>query len=164
MRAWLNPVRQWMFDRLDVREVGDDRTFEDITGTWMGAVGAAGLMESADRGSYQPDYTYSTGAVTFSGGSEVYVLDAPDGEVFVMQSFSLRLDPALGEGDLARLSTWLDLPDGWRFRAERLDEDMEVLSNPDSLAHVLHDDLDNVYLGSDLGRAFSQLVPEDSLW
>ncbi len=164
VRAWLNPVRQWMFDRLDIREVGDDRTFEDITGTWMAAVGAASLMDTADRGSYQPEYAYSTGDVTFSGGSEVYLLDAPDGEVFVMQSFSPRLDPTSRETDLAHLYTRLDLPEGWRFRAERLDEDMEVLSNPDSLAHVLHDDLDNVYLGSDLGRAFSQLVPEDSLW
>lgn len=68
------------------------------------------------------------------------------------------------ENDLAHLYTRLDLPDGWRFRAERVADDMEVLANPDSLAHVLQDDLQNVYLGSDVGRAFSQLAPEDSLW
>ncbi len=164
LRAWLNPVRNWMFDRLDVREAGDDKTFGEITGTWTSVVSAATLMQVTDQGSYDPAYTYSSTTFTFSKGSQVYLLDAPDGEVFIMQSFARHLNPTLSEGDLAHLHRWLDLPRRWGFRAEKLDQDLEVTSNPDDLAHVLRDDLHNVYLGSDVGRAFSQLTPQDSLW
>jgi hypothetical protein len=162
--AWLSPLRRWMFDRLDVREAGDDKIFGEITGTWMGVVGAATLMQAGDQGSYEPDYIYSNHTFTFSNGSEVYLLDAPDGEVFIMQSFARDWEPTMSERDLAHLYRWLDLPDRWGFRAEKLDQDLTVSSSPDNLAHVLMDNLHNVYLGSDVGRAFSQLTPQDSLW
>jgi hypothetical protein len=162
--AWLSPARHWMFDRLDVWEAGDDKTFGEITGTWIGVVGAAPLMQAGHQGSYDPGYIYSNSTCTFSTGSEVYLLDAPDGEVFIMQSVARHLSPTLSDGDLAHLYRRLDLPDRWGFRAEMLDQDLEISSNPDNLAHVLEDRLHNVYLGSDAGRAFSQLVPQDSLW
>ena len=162
--AWLNPVRHWMSDRLDIGEAGDDKTFGDITGTWTGVVGAAALMQATDQVSYDPGYIYSNNTFTFSAGSEVYLLDAPDGEVFVMQSFTPDLDPTLREGDVGHLYRRLDLPKGWGLRVEMLDEDLEVSPSPDSLAHVLRDNLDSIYLGSDLGRAFGQLLPKDSLW
>ena len=162
--AWLNPVRHWMIDRLDVREAGDDKTFGDITGTWIGVVGAATLMQATNQVTYDPAYAHSSNTFTFSSGSEVYLLDAPDGEVFIMQAFARHWNPTVTEGDLAHLYRRLDLPNRWGFRAEKLDQDLKVSSNPDNLAHILQDDLHNVYLGSDVGRAFSQLTPQDSLW
>jgi hypothetical protein len=164
VRAWLNPVRHWMFDRLDVWEAGDDRAFGSITGTWMGAIDAATLMPATDRASYDPGYIYSNKTFTFGTGREVCVLDAPDGEVFIMQSVTRQWEPTLRDGDSGVLGRRLELPAGWGFRIETLDEDIEVSSNPDHLAHVLQDNLRNVYLGSDAGRAFSQLAPMDSLW
>lgn len=164
LRAWLNPVRQWMFDRLDVREAGDDRTFGGITGTWMGVASAAILLQGTVQGSYIPGYAYRNNSFTFGRGSEVYLLDAPDGEVFVLQSITRHWDPTLSEDNLTHLYRRLDLPGGWGFRTEILDEDLEVSSNPDNLAHVLQDNLHNVYQGSDVGRAFSRLLPQDSLW
>jgi hypothetical protein len=156
--AWLNPVRH------DVREAGEDKTFGGITGTWMGVVSAATLLQPTDQVSYDRAYVYSNNTYTFSRGSEVYLLDAPDGEVFIMQSFARHLNPTVSEGDLAHLYRRLDLPDRWGFRAEMLDQELEVSSNPDNLAHILQDNLHNTYLGSDVGRAFSQLTPQDSLW
>ena len=158
--AWLNPVRHWMFDRLDVREAGDDKTFSGITGTWMG-VAPATLTADAVQGSYEPTYIHRNGAFTFTfnKGSEVYVLDAPDGEMFVLQSITRRQDTTMSERDLAHLYRRLELPDGWGFRAVMLDQDTEVTPNTDSLAHVLQDDLQNVYQGSDVGRAFSGIWP-----
>jgi hypothetical protein len=164
-RAWLDPVRRCMFDRLDVWEAGDDRTFGGITGTWMGVAGAAPMMQATVRGSYDPGYIYRNNTFTFNRGSEVYLLDAPDGEVFVMQSFTRHWDPTLSEDSLAHLGSRLDLPDGWGYRAERLDQDMEVSSaKHENLAHVLQDNLHNVYQGSDVGRAFSNLCREDAQW
>ena len=165
LRAWLSPVRRWMFDRLDVWEAGDDRIFGGITGTWMGVAGAATMMQATVEGSYNPGYIYRNYTFTFNQGSTVYMLDAPDGEVFVMQSFTRHWDPTLREDNLAHLASRLDLPRGWGFRAEMLDWDLEVSSaKHDNLAHVLQDNLHNVYQGSDVGRAFTNLCPEDSRW
>jgi hypothetical protein len=164
LRAWLNPVRRWMFDRLDVHEAGDDRTFGGITGTWLGVAGAATMMQATVLGSYHPGYIHRNCTCTFNKGSRVYLLDAPDGEIFVMESFTGHWEPTLSEDNLVHLSRRLDLPDGWGFRAEILDQDLEVSSNADNLAHVVQDNLHNFYQGSDAGRAFSQLYPLYGRW
>ena len=41
---------------------------------------------------------------------------------------------------------------------------MEVTSNPDNLAHVLQDNLHNIYQGSDAGRAFSKFCRQYERW
>ena len=110
--AWLNPVRHWMADRLNVRESGADKTFGDVAGAWTGVTSAATLT-ATEPGSYQPGYLYRDNTLTFSEGSEVYLLDAPDGEVFIMQSFTRHQDPGLSEDKLAHLSRRLNLPSGW---------------------------------------------------
>jgi hypothetical protein len=159
--AWLE-VRQWMFDRLDVWEAGDSRTFGDISGTWMGVTG---MPRAAAAGSYRPGYVYRNRTATFSAGSEVYLLEAPDGEAFIMQSLAPGEDPARSGNSPAHLGGRLDLPAGWGFRAEVLDEDLAVSSaGPDHRAHVLHDDLHNVYQGSDVGRAFTKFCRQGSEW
>jgi len=164
LRAWLGPVRQWVVDEIDVWEAGDERMFGGITGNWMGAVEAATMTQTGIRGSYEPAYVYRGNAFSFHQGSEVYVLDAPDGEAFVMESFTRRQDPDLTEGNLAHLGRRLDLPDGWGFRTEVLERDMEVSSaSHDNLAHMVQDNLHNVYQGSDAGRAFTDICRQDSL-
>lgn len=164
-RAWLDPVRRWMADRVDVWEAGDDRAFGDITGTWTGVAGAAAMTQATIQGNYNPGYIYRNNTVTFNRGSEVYLLEAPDGEVFIMQCFTTHSDPTLRADNLAHLAGRLDLPGGWGFRPETLDHDLEVSSaKHDNLAHVVQDNLRNVYQGSDVGRAFSQLCPEDGQW
>ena len=81
LHAWLDPVRHWMFDRLDVWEAGDDKTFGAITGTWVGVADATTMTQGHDN-----------------------------------------------------------------------------------LAHVVQDNLHNVYQGSDVARAFTELCRRDSLW
>ena len=81
-----------------------------------------------------------------------------------MQSSAEHREAVLSEDDLAHLASRLDLPGGWGFRAETLDQDLEVSSNRDHLAHLLQDDLHNVYQGSDVGRAFTRFCQQDSLW
>jgi len=123
------------------------------------------LRPALDRGvSVAVDGTIYRGAflAPISEGSEVYLLDAPDGEVFVMQS--RHQEPSLSEDNLAHLYRRLDLPAGWGYRAQILDQDLEVTSNSDNLVHVMQDNLHNVYQGSDVGRAFSHLGPEEVGW
>jgi hypothetical protein len=164
LHAWLGPVRHWVIDGLDVREAGDDRAFGNITGTWMGVVDAATIMPAAVLGSYDPGYVHRDHTVTFSKGTDVFLLDAPDGEVFILESLTRHWDPELSANNIAHLGSRLHLPAGWGFRAVVLDQDMEVTSNPDTLAHVMQDNLHNLYQGSDAGRAFSRLTPQDPRW
>jgi len=164
LRVWLNPVRHSMFDRLDVRDVGDDRTFGAINATWTGAADEAALRQATAQGSYNPRYIYCNNTLTFGKGSKVYLLDAPDGEVFILQSLSRHVDPDLSEAGLAHPGARLDLPAGWGFRTETLDQDLEVSSNADNLAHILHDDMHNAYQGSDAGRAFSRFCRPEERW
>ena len=147
-----------MFDEFDVWEVGDDRDFGGIKATWMGVVGAEDMMKATVHGSYYPGYIYRNNAFTFNEGSEVYLLDAPDGEVFIMQSFTAQFDESLTKDNLAQLGSKLTLPDGWAFRAKVLDRNLEVSTAATGhLAHVLQDNLHNTYQGSDGGKAFSYL-------
>ena len=77
-----------MFDEFDVYEDGVDRTFGGIKMTWMGVVPVEELEKGVTKGHYVPGYIYRNNQFKFNKGSEIYLLDAPDGEVFVMQSFT----------------------------------------------------------------------------
>jgi hypothetical protein len=121
LRAWLNPARHCMFDRLDVWEVGDDRTFGGISGTWMSVASAADItkatvitvrsvpaaMRAATHSSYDSRYVYRNHTFTFNRGREVYLLMAPDGEVFVMQSVSRHVDLTLSRAKKPRLGSFV---------------------------------------------------------
>jgi hypothetical protein len=118
-------------------------------------------MQATVQRSYYPGYVHRGKAFAFTF-SKVYLLDAPDGEVFVMQS--RPFDASLSEDNLADIFRRLDLPGGWGYRAQILDQDLEVTSNSDNLVHVMQDNRNNVYQGSDVGRAFSHLRPEEVGW
>jgi len=80
----------------------------------------------------------------FEAGSEIYELTAPDGRVFVMQSFSQQVDPTMGIERLAALGDVLQLPDGWTFSSRVLDEQLDVYST-EGIAMVMQDEFRNSY-------------------
>jgi hypothetical protein len=86
--VFLNPSRRWTFDQLDVYEDGVERTFGGIKMTWMGVVPVEELEKGVTKGHYVPGYIFRNNQYTFKKGREIHILDAPDGEVFVMQSFT----------------------------------------------------------------------------
>jgi hypothetical protein len=156
--VFLNPPRYWMFDALRVFEAGDDRDFGDIKMTWMGVVDVASLKKGIIGGAYFAGYIHRDNSFTYHEGSEVYLLDAPDGEVFVMQSYNAHTDDGLAaeESPPATLGSRLTLPDGWTFRVKTLDRELVVSQDKTGkLAHVAQDDLLNRYQGSDGGKAFN---------
>ena len=158
--AFLNPPRYWMFDQFDVWEVGDDRDFGGIKMTWLGVVPVAALKKAITEGNYAAGYIHRDNAFTYNAGSEVYLLDAPDGEVFVMQSYNAQTDDGLAaEAESPdTLGDRLTLPDGWAFRTRTLDRELVVSTHTTGkIAHVAQDDLLNRYQGSDGGKAFSYM-------
>ena len=155
--VFLNPPRYWMFDEFRVFEAGEDQEFGGIKMTWMGVVDVATLQKGIIGGNYFPGYIHRDNSFTYNQGSEVYLLNAPGGEVFVMQSYNAHTDQGLAaEQSPAALGGKLKLPEGWRFRVKTLDRDLVVSQDKTGkLAHVMQDDLLNRYQGSDGGKAFS---------
>lgn len=80
----------------------------------------------------------------FAEGRTVYQLVAPNGTVYVMQSWSQQVDPTLSEADLSSLGARLQLPDGWTYRSLTLTEDLRV-ETVETDAVVLQDDFRNSY-------------------
>ena len=91
-------------------------TFGGIKMTWMGVVPVEELEKGVTKGHYVPGYISRDNQYTFNKGTEIYLLDAPDGEVFVMQSFTnyvqkeVDIDHAQGPGPLAPLAAGLEVP------------------------------------------------------
>ncbi|MEM9936782.1 MAG: hypothetical protein AAF824_24350, partial [Bacteroidota bacterium] len=80
---------------------------------------------------------------TFSAGNEVYKLVNPQGEEYIMQSYSRKIDQDLSIGSLAFLGSKLNLPVGWSFKVEVLQEEFQLVT--EGLAFVIQDDLENAY-------------------
>lgn len=154
--VFLNPSRRWTFDRLDVFEDGIERTFGGIKMTWMGVVPVEELEKGVTKGHYAPGYISRNNQYTFKKGREIYLLDAPGGEVFVMQSFTNFKQQKVTIDNARDLGGVLTLPPGWKFRSVVLDRDLLVnQKRTNGLAHVFQDDMLNAYQGSDGGKAFS---------
>ena len=156
-KVFLNPVRHWTFDEFWCYEDGVDRTFGDIKMHLDGGCGASKQLEKAvTKGQLCPRLHLSGFAVQFNKGSEIYMLDAPDGEVFVMQSFTDAVQKEVDINHIKDLGNKLHLPQGWKFRSVVLDQDLIVnQKRANNLAHVFQDDMKDAYQGSDGGKAFN---------
>ena len=80
----------------------------------------------------------------FYGGTPVFELIDPDGNVYVMQSYSVQQIPDQSFADLASLDERISLPDGWQFRTRTLTEDL-VVEDIEGIATVVQDDFRNTY-------------------
>ena len=104
-------------------------------------------MGSVSRGNKRKPYTEHTiersTSYMFSGGTLVYELVDPRGQVYIMQSYAQIVDPTLTEASLETLASRLRLPEGWHYRVRRLDQDYIVETSGE--AHVIQDDFENTY-------------------
>jgi hypothetical protein len=154
--VWLNPSRRWLFDEFWIYENGVERTFGGIKMTWMAVVPVEELEKGVTKGHYVPGYIFRNTQFKFNKGREIYLLDAPDGEVFVMQTFTNFKQKDVTIDNIRDLGSKLTLPAGWKFRSVVLDRDLIVnQERTNKLAHVFQDDMLNAYQGSDGGKAFS---------
>ena len=79
----------------------------------------------------------------WNAGRTVYELLAPDGSTYVMQAYSQIVDPSLRMKDLGRLGERLALPEGWSYRARKLEEPLTLRAA--GSATILQDELKNTY-------------------
>ena len=80
---------------------------------------------------------------TYLKGTAIFELTDPDGNVYVMQSYSTQLNPALNLQELPTLAQTLDLPSGWTFTTENLDEQLNLVTG--GTAYVVNDNFVNSY-------------------
>lgn len=120
----------------EVVEIGGI-TFEkraEVALSWMDIIRQAPYTETTvDR-----DTVYR-----FDAGKPVFELTAPDGAVYVMQSYARIVDKTLSFADLPNLGARLKLPKGWTY-AERVPQ-TDLLLSAGGKATVIQDDFKNTY-------------------
>ncbi len=79
----------------------------------------------------------------YRAGRKVYELTDPDGNRYIMQSYSQIVDHDLQLSDLENLGERLELPMGWSFSARIIDEDFAAENA--GIAKVIQDELQNTY-------------------
>ena len=101
------------------------------------------VLGGIHRHPYSEQPVLRTTVYVYDTGRQVYELVAPDGTTYVMQSYSLQIDPTLTEAVLPRLGERLNLPEGWRYRARHLDHEWTL--GVEGEARVVQDELENSY-------------------
>ncbi len=76
-------------------------------------------------------------------GRRVFLLLAPDGSNYVMQSYSQIVDPTLKIGQLRSIGRRLTLPPGWTYRSRVLSHSLTLRARGG--ATIVQDDLTNTY-------------------
>ena len=144
--AKLNGPRYWVIDKL----VGSGSTITGERFTFGGIEMElrAKLETKLREGTvgeefYAPNEVQRDTVYTYRAGRAVYELTAPDGHVYVMQSYAQIEDKNLTIDDLPSLGSRLSLPEGWTYSTRTLTEDFELASG--GLAYVINDDLYNAY-------------------
>ncbi|MFK7978319.1 MAG: hypothetical protein AB8C02_19450 [Halioglobus sp.] len=142
----LNGIRFWVLDGIAATLPAGERILEDFGGITMRLAASANIpfnQATADTSYVVTEVSRDT-VFTYVAGRQVYELTDPDGERYMMQSFSRVVDKEQKLGDLQFLNRRLNLPSGWQFSTRVLRDDFQ-LRTVDGIARVVPDDLNNVY-------------------
>jgi len=143
--AELNGPRFWLMDTIrKVRSSAEQVTGFGGIAMILEATVQIGSSITAAQQPFTPHTVDRQAAFTFHAGRQVYELVAPDGTVWIMQTYSQTKDPTLSRADLEGLATRLTLPSGWTYRVRTLSTPL-VVATASSSAHVLQDNLQNSY-------------------
>ena len=140
--ALLNGPRYWLMSSIDKVATGPQET-KTFGGIEM-------IRQATVQLASQSPEPYSVNKVArhtvfhFDAGRPVFELVAPDGQRWVMQTWSQIVDAKLGLQDLPGLGRRLNLPEGWRYETRVLTERLSVDTSTRD-AHVIQDDLTNTY-------------------
>jgi hypothetical protein len=146
LSARIDPPYHWTIDWLADR-VGTVRSFDGLNAAWMGnslAPAAAISPKPVPLAAYRTTLPARTAVQGFKRGSEVYLLDDPNGRTWVMVSYTNKNMPDLTIDKLNSLGDVLKLPQGWKFRTAALAKEL-VLEPKAGLAGVIQDDKGNLY-------------------
>ncbi|ARG96231.1 hypothetical protein [Legionella micdadei] len=141
----LNGPRYWVIDGFINTNLINPaiKTFNGIAMREAGVL-HLGLSELFSAGRpYQKHQVQRKTTWIYQSGKPVYELIDPQGNVFVMQSYSVQ-KVAQKENSLSQLGTKLKLPKGWQFKTGIL-KNTETIKAINQSAIVVQDDLLNTY-------------------
>ena len=140
--ALLNGPRYWLMNDIEKEPQGPQvtKTFGGIEMIRQATV----QLSSMNPGPYTVNEVSRHTVFVFDAGQEVYELIDPDGQRWVMQTWSQVADPDLSRADLPGLASRLDLPEGWTYQPRMLTYTLRVDTRTEP-AHVLQDNLTNSY-------------------
>ncbi|OBF09443.1 hypothetical protein A5730_08665 [Mycobacterium sp. ACS4054] len=140
--ALLNGPRYWLMNAIEKEAQGPQVT-KNFGGIEM-IQQATVLLSSMNPAPYIPNKVNRHTVFVFNAGQQVYELIDPQGQHWVMQTWSQVADPNLSQADLPRLADRLDLPAGWTYQPRVLTEELRV-DTKTRAAQVLQDNLTNSY-------------------
>jgi len=127
-------------------EVGKTRQFGGMELPHTAQLNLTGTANVNDVKPYEPTTIARKSAINWNKGRTVMVLDAPDGNVWIMKGFELGLDPKISyEAFMAAgPANFKKLPPGWKARVVTLAQDN--LETPEGgVAWIMSDEFFNVY-------------------
>jgi len=140
--ALLNGPRYWLMSGIEKHASGPQQTmsFGGIDMIQQAVV----QLSSMNPAPYSVNKVDRKAIFTFAAGRPVFELIDPDGQHWVMQTWSQTVDKNLALADLAGLASRLHLPEGWSYQTRTLTEPLRVDTTTRD-AHVTQDDLANSY-------------------
>jgi hypothetical protein len=140
--ALLNGPRYWLMNDIEKEPQGPEvrKTFGGIEMIKQATV----QLSSMNPAPYTVNEVTRNTVFVFNAGEEIYELIDPDGQRWVMQTWSQVADPNLSRADLPGLASRLNLPEGWSYQPRVLTDTLRV-DTTTRPAHVTQDDLTNSY-------------------
>lgn len=140
--ALLNGPRHWLMSSIEKDAQGqpDTKTFGGIDMMRQATVKLSSMSPAA----YSVNTVDRKTVFNFDAGRPVFELVDPQGQRWVMQTYSQGVDPSLSLATLPDLAGRLSLPDGWRYETRLLAERLSVDTTTRD-AHVTQDNLANSY-------------------
>jgi hypothetical protein len=140
--ALLNGPRYWLMSGIEKHAAGPQQTatFGGIDMIQQAVV----QLSSMNPAPYSVNTVDRKAVFTFDAGRPVFELVDPDGQHWVMQTWSQTIDRNLSRDDLPGLASRLQLPEGWSYQTRTLSSPLRVDTTTRE-AHVTQDNLANSY-------------------
>ncbi len=140
--ALLNGPRYWLMNDIEKQPQGpqETKTFGGIEMIKQATV----ALTSMNPAPYLANEVTRNTVFVFDAGEQIYELIDPDGQRWVMQTWSQVADPNLSRTDLPGLAGRLSVPEGWTYEPRVLTETLRV-DTTTRPARVLQDNLTNSY-------------------
>ncbi|MEZ0355642.1 hypothetical protein [Mycobacterium sp. SA01] len=140
--ALLNGPRHWLMSTID--KVAPERQEIETFGGIDMIKQATVKLSSMNPAPYTVNHVDRRTVFNFDAGRPVFELVDPQGQRWVMQTYSKAVDRNLDLAGLPELAARLDLPEGWRYETRTLTERLSVDTTTRD-AHVTQDSLGNSY-------------------
>ena len=141
-----NGPRYWVLDQLTQPGTKQMDSFNGIDAKWWGATTISGTGGASASPPYTEALVNRPGSEWFyNAGTVVNELVDPGGKTYVMQAYSQIVNSKLTIDDLPNLAYSLKLPSGWKYVTRVLTQNLTTKTDPDGIAHVIQDDLQNSY-------------------